>query len=264
MTPFQLIQLRVTLAFFGLLLGLVWRNRQLLKIDAKDLFYFSLLGILGIGAAQFFYLFTISKIKVAAAILLHYTGPIFVALYAAIFRHQKLTRNSMLALCGTVAGCFLVVGAYNLDLLSLNRIGIAGGFLAAAAFATYTLLSEYGMQKYNPWTVLLYGLLFATLAWNVLHPPLEALLRFYAPAEWIWILYIAVCGTVLPFGLYFEGIKRIRSTHASITATLEPITAGIISAVFLGEMLSPLQVLGGLLVIASIILLQWKRDQNDP
>ena len=89
MTAYQLIQLRVTLAFCGLLLWLVWRNRPLLKIKVKDLFYFCLLGVLGIGAAQFFYLFAISKIKVAAAILLHYTGPVFVALYAAVFRHQK-------------------------------------------------------------------------------------------------------------------------------------------------------------------------------
>lgn len=262
MSPYQLIQLRVTLAFCGLLLWLLWRNRQLLKIAAKDFIYFILLGILGIGAAQFFYLFAISKIKVAAAILLHYTGPVFVALYAAVFRHQKLSRKSVLALLGTLAGCFLVVGAYNLDLLSLNRSGIAGGLLAAIAFATYTLLSEYGMQKYSPWTVLLYGLLFATLSWNVLHPPLEAFLRFYDPIEWICILFIAVCGTILPFGLYFEGVSHIRSTHASITATLEPITAGVISALLLGEMLSSLQVLGGLLVIASIILLQWKKGSE--
>ena len=263
MTPYQLIQLRVTLAFCGLLLWLAWRHRQLIKIDAKDLLYFILLGILGIGAAQFFYLFAISKIKVAAAILLHYTGPVFVACYAAIFRHQNLTARSVMALLGTLVGCFLVVGAYNLDLFSLNRCGIVGGLLAAMAFATYTLLSEYGMRKYNPWTVLLYGLMFATLAWNVLHSPLEALLQIYTPAEWFWIGFIAVCGTILPFGLYFEGIRRIHSTHASITATLEPITAGVISALFLGEMLSPLQILGGTLVIVSIIGLQWSKENDD-
>ena len=188
---------------------------------------------LGIGAAQFFYLFTISKIKVAAAILLVYTCPVFVALYAAIFRHQKLTRNSVLALLGTLLGCYLVVGAYNLDLLALNRSGIIGGMMGAITFAIYTLLGEYGMQKYSPWTVLLYGLLFAALTWNILHPPIEA---------------------------FFEGINRIRSTHASITATLEPITAGVISALFLGELLEPLQIFGGLLVIASIILLQMKSN----
>ena len=194
--------------------------------------------------------------------MLNYTGRVFVAFYAVIFRCQKLTSRSVLALLGTLVGCFLVVGAYNLDLLSLNRSGIVGGLLAAMAFATYTLLSEYGMRKYNPWTVLLYALLSATLAWNVLYAPLEAVLQFYAPLEWIWIVFIAVCGTILPFGLYFEGIRRIRSTHASITATLEPITAGVISALFLGEMLSPLQMLGAILVIVSIIGLQWKTQNK--
>jgi drug/metabolite transporter (DMT)-like permease len=229
-----------------------------LKIATKDLVYFTLLGILGIGAAQFLYLFAISKINVAAAILLHYTGPVFVAAYAAIFLHQKLTRNSILAIFGTLVGCFLVVGAYSLNLLSLNRIGIIGGILAAVAFAIYSLLSEYGMQKYSPWTVLLYGLLFAALSWNILHPPLKAILHPYELVEWFWILFIATGGTILPFGLYFEGINRIRATHASITATLEPISAGVISAIFLGEVMAPPQILGGVLVIASIILLQWK------
>lgn len=257
-TSYQMIQLRVTLAFCGLLLGLLLYNRSLLKIDLKDFFYFIFLGTLGIGAAQFFYLFAISKINVAAAILLHYTGPVFVTVYAAIFLHQRLTRNSILAILGTLVGCFLVVGAYNLDLLSLNRIGIIGGILAAVAFAIYSLLSEYGMRKYSPWTVLLYGLLFAALIWNMLHPPLNAILQAYEPVEWFWILFIATGGTILPFGLYFEGINRIRATHASITATLEPISAGFIAALFLGETMAPLQILGGLLVIASIIFLQAK------
>jgi drug/metabolite transporter (DMT)-like permease len=257
-TSYQMIQLRVTLAFCGLLVWLCLRNRSLLKIDLRDFFYFMFLGTLGIGAAQFFYLFAISKINVAAAILLHYTGPVFVTVYAAIFLHQRLTRNSILAIIGTLVGCFLVVGAYNLDLLTLNRIGIIGGILAAVAFAIYSLLSEYGMRKYSPWTVLLYGLLFAALTWNMLHPPLNAIFQAYEPVEMFWILFIATGGTILPFGLYFEGINRIRATHASITATLEPISAGFIAALFLGETMAPLQILGGLLVIASIVLLQTK------
>ena len=47
-----------------------------------------------------------------------------------------------------------------------------------------------------------------------------------------WILYIAITGTLLPFGLYMHGIKLIRSTRASITAFLEPITAGVLSSIF--------------------------------
>jgi drug/metabolite transporter (DMT)-like permease len=261
-TPYQLIQLRTTLAFTGLLIWLYLRHSALLKISITDLPYFMALGVFGIGAAQFLYLFAISKINVAAAILLHYTGPVFVALYVVFVQRQKIGRLSVLAILGTLVGCFLVVGAYNLQLVALNRLGIASGMLAAVAFAIYSVLSEYGMRKYTPWTVLLYGMLFAALMWNVLHPPLEAMLHRYSAVQWGWIVFIGICGTVLPFGLYFEGIKRIQPTHASITATLEPISAGAVASIFLGEVMLPLQIIGGLIVIASIILLQMNKTDN--
>jgi len=255
-TAFQLIQMRTTLAFTGLLIWLCLRYPTLLKISIKNLPYFIGLGVFGIGSAQFFYLLAISKINVAAAILLHYTGPVFVALYVVFIQRQKLRFNITLAISGTLIGCFLVVGAYNLQLFALNRIGIIAGILAAVSFAVYSILSDYGMRKYTPWTVLLYGLLFAALMWNILHPPLEAFFHRYSPVQWGWILFIGICGTIFPFGLYFEGVKRIQPTHASITATLEPISAGVIAAVFLGEVMAPLQIIGGLIVIVSIIILQ--------
>ena len=261
-TAFQLIQMRTTLAFAGLLIWLCLKDPVLLKISIKSLPYFIGLGVFGIGSAQFFYLLAISKINVAAAILLHYTGPVFVALYVVFVQRQKLRFNIALAILGTLIGCFLVVGAYNLQIFALNRVGIIAGILAAVSFAVYSILSEYGMRRYTPWTVLLYGLLFAALMWNSLHPPLEAFLHRYLPFQWGLILFIGICGTIFPFGLYFEGIKRIKPTHASITATLEPISAGVIAAVFLGEVMVTLQIIGGFIVILSIIILQLNTADN--
>ncbi|NNG00795.1 MAG: EamA family transporter [Desulfobacteraceae bacterium] len=255
-TAYQLIQMRTTLAFTGLLIWICLRYPSLLRISLKDTPYFMGLGVFGIGSAQFFYLFAISKINVAAAILLHYTGPVLVALYAVFIQRQRLKVSSALAICGTLIGCFLVVGAYNLQLFSLNRVGITAGILAAVSFAVYSILSAYGMRKYTAWTVLLYAMLFAALMWNVLHPPLEAFLHKYSPVQWGWIGFIGIFGTIFPFGLYFEGIKRIQPTHASVTATLEPISAGIIAALFLGEVMAPLQITGGVIVILSIVTLQ--------
>ena len=73
-------------------------------------------------------------------------------------------------------------------------------------------------------------------------------------------------GTLVPFGLYLQGVNLIRSTRASITATLEPIAAGALSFVFLNERMDALQISGGAMVIASIVLLQLKQeaDQKAP
>ena len=255
-SAYQLIQLRTTLAFMGLIFWLAVRHPDQLKVSISDLPYFICLGIFGIGAAQFFYLFAISKINVAAAILLHYTGPVFVALYTAFVQKQRIGSKALAAMAATLMGSYLVVGAYDLEMLSLNRIGIVGGILAAVAFATYSLLSAHGMKKYTPWTVVLYGMLFAALIWHVLFPPLRAFLQNYTLQQWTWILFIGLGGTILPFALYFKGIKLIKPTHASITATLEPIAAGVFAAIFLGEHMAFLQIFGGLLVVVSIVWLQ--------
>ena len=119
-TPFQLVQLRITIAASGLFVWLLIRDASLLKIARKDILYFALFGTIGMGMCQFTYLFAISKINVAAAILLHYTGPVFVALYASLIQKYRLGARSILAILGSVIGCFFVVGAYNLELLNLN------------------------------------------------------------------------------------------------------------------------------------------------
>lgn len=262
-SPFQLSQLRVTISAVFLFLFFLIRRPDLLKISRNDILYFFVLGTFGMAAIQITYLFTISKLNVAAAILLEYLAPIFIALYAVIFAKEKLSRTTILAIIVATAGCYLVVGAYNMNLLSLNMMGIASGLASAVTFAWWSLHGEYGMRRYNPWTVLFYAMLFAAIDWNILYPPLKGFFYVSSPAKWGIILYIVVMGTIIPFGLYYEGINLIRATRASITATLEPIMAGVISYIFLDEIMSPLQIFGGVLVIAAIILLQIKQEYDD-
>jgi len=262
-TPYQLVQLRLTISTMILFIWLLIRNPILLKIARKDILYFMLFGTVGMAGVQFTYLFTISKIKVAAAILLQYLAPSFIAIHSVVFMREKLAPATITALLGATFGCYLVVGAYNLDILTMNIVGIISGILSAITFAWYSIHGEYGMRRYNPWTVLFFALFFGALVWNVLHPPLEAFMNAYSPIQWFWILYIGVLGTLVPFGLYLEGINLIRSTRASITATLEPITAGIISYLFLNEVMETAQIVGGIIIIASIILLQLHQEQDN-
>jgi drug/metabolite transporter (DMT)-like permease len=261
-SPVQLVQLRITTAMAFLFLWLVCRHRSLLRIARADILYFLLLGTLGMAAINITYLYAISKLNVAAALILEYLAPVFIALYTVLFQRESLSGWTLAAIVTAVTGCYLVVGAYNLNILQLNLAGILSGLGAAGAFAWWSVHGEYGMRRYNPWTVLFYALLVAAVEWNLVHPPLEAFLHAYSLATWGWIVFVAVVGAILPFGLYYEGISRIRATRASITSTLEPIMAGVLSFIFLGEVLAPLQILGGVLVISSIILLQVKQEHD--
>ena len=261
-TPFHLVQLRLSIAAAGLLLYLLLRNPSLLKIARRDIPYFAVFGCIGMAGVQFTYLFAISKIHVAAAILLQYLAPAFIALHAVLFFRDRLTPIILLALGGAFSGCYLVVGAYNLDLLAMNLLGIISGLLSAVGFAWYSIQGEYGMRRYNPWTVLFYAMLFGALTWNVCLPPLESFLPARSTVVWGWILYIGVLGTLVPFGLFLEGVNLIRSTRASITATLEPIMAGVLAFFFLHETMGFGQLVGAGLVILSVIVLQLNQEQD--
>jgi drug/metabolite transporter (DMT)-like permease len=262
-TPMELVQLRVTLASAILFVWLFFAHRERLRIARRDILYFVVLGAIGMATLQFTYFYAISKINVAVAILLEYLAPAFIAIHAVVFAKERLTRMTLTALGGSLAGCYLAVGAYNFNLLAMNWQGIVAGIIAAISYAWYAVHGERGMRRYDPWTVLFYALLFAGVCWNIVFPPLSAFRYAYSPIEWVWILYIGVFGTAIPFGLYSKGISLIRATRASVTATLEPIAAGFISFFFLGERLQPLQIVGCVLVIASILLLQVRKEYDD-
>lgn len=255
-TPYELVQLRVTLSALCLFVFLLAFKPRLLKICRNNILYFAVLGISGMAVVQFTYFYTISRINVAVAILLQYLAPIFIAAWYAFAAPEKLTRKTLIGVIVSVAGCYLAVGAYSVDLLAQNRVGILVGIAAGLSYGWYAIYSERGMCRYDPWTVVFYALAFAALSWNIAISPLEAFTRSYNAVEWFWILYIVVFGTVVPYGLYSSGISLVRSTRASVAATLEPIAAGFLAFFFLGETLAPLQIIGCLLVISSVILLQ--------
>jgi DME family drug/metabolite transporter len=67
---------------------------------------------------------------------------------------------------------------------------------------------------------------------------------------------LAVVHTALAFGLYTVGLKRLDAGQAAIVATVEPVVAGAIGVVLLGEKLTALKVVGALLVLAGAALAQ--------
>ncbi len=262
-TPLQFVQLRLTLSALCLAILLALFRPHLLKIARGDILYFAILGISGMAMVQFTYSYSISKINVAIAILLEYLAPVFIALYYVFACPEKPSRMTLLAVAISVSGCYLAVGAYNVDLLTLNWEGIVVGILSGLSYGWYAVYGERGMRRYDPLTVVFYALLFASVFWNTVLSPLEAFRVSYSSVEWFWIVYIVIFGTIIPYGLYSEGISLVRSTRASVTATLEPITAGFLAFFFLGESLQSLQLAGGALVLASVIILQMRQERDE-
>jgi drug/metabolite transporter (DMT)-like permease len=261
-SPFALAQGRLTFAAVLTVGWLLATRPRALVIQARDIVRFTLLGAVGFAAMNGCYLAAISSIPVAAGILLQYLAPTLTALYAWGFMDEKMRPIKLAALALALGGCYLVVGGYNLDLLSLNRWGLMWGLGAAVAFAFYGVYSEYGLRRYSPWTVLCYALITSAAAWNAALGPTRLATLGWDAGSWLLVFYSASLGTVVAFGLFAYGIEQLRATQATIVAMFEPIAAGLIAYLWLGEQLEGLQMAGGLVVASAVILIQREREHD--
>jgi drug/metabolite transporter (DMT)-like permease len=255
-SPAMLVQIRSAFAFLILFTVLALFKRDLIRFTKKDFAFMVTFAIGGMTMVSFMFFYTISKTNVATAVLLQYTGIIFITLFAVSFQGERLTWVKITSLALAFWGCFFLVGGYNPKLLRLNTIGLICGLITALFFAFYTLYGEWGLKRYSPWTMVVYAFGLSALFWALFVTPWEVLRRGFSLTEWPYLLYVVIVGTVIPFGLFFQGVTYIRATRASITSTLEPIVAGVVSYLLLGERLLFPQIIGGISVIAAIILLQ--------
>jgi drug/metabolite transporter (DMT)-like permease len=254
-TPSALVQARCTLGAAALGLYLALFGRRHLAIRPRDLPPFALLG-LAMAAVQTCYFQAVAAIPVAAAILLQYTSAFLVMGFSVALLGERLTRGKLAALGLAIGGCFLVAGGYDLELAAMNRAGVAWGLGAAVLFAAYTLFGARLMRRHAPLGVLFFALAFAAIPVNALAPPLGFLAAFRDPSSAAKILYVALLGTVAPFGLYLAGVRLLGASTASIAAMAEPVLSAGIAFAILGEALEPPQVAGALGVIGAVVVLE--------
>jgi drug/metabolite transporter (DMT)-like permease len=72
---------------------------------------------------------------------------------------------------------------------------------------------------------------------------------------WFWLWLLALVPTVVGFSLYTWGLRYLSASAAIITATVEPFLAAILAFLVFGDLLSPLQIVGGALIVLGVVLL---------
>jgi drug/metabolite transporter (DMT)-like permease len=107
-----------------------------------------------------------------------------------------------------------------------------------------------------------YSFVFAALFWLAINPPAMIVEQSPSAAAWGGLLVLAIISVLVPHSLFFAGMRHVVASRAVITSTLEPVVAMTSAAVFLGELLQPLQVVGAALVVGAILLLQLRRESD--
>jgi drug/metabolite transporter (DMT)-like permease len=156
---------------------------------------------------------------------------------------------------------------------ALDGVGVAASLAAAFCYALYVLMAERSLERgRDVYSLLAWGFVFAAGFWTVVQPwwsfPGHVLGRdtsllgrvadLHAPV-WLLLAYIVVLGTIVPFILLITALHYIPATRATVVAMLEPVLAAVVAYAWLGEEIGSLQIVGGLLVLAGIVLAQTAR-----
>ena len=263
--PLVLAQSRTTVALLILAPILLLRNRASLRLRSSHLLQFFLLGILGLAASNYFYYLAIEKTTVATAIVLQYVAPVWVLLYMLIRRLQRPTVLRISGVVLAVVGCAVAVGEVaarstfpwlTMSGLRINSVGLIAAETAAISFAFYNVYGQHLVQIYQRWTVLVYSLFGAAVFWIVVNPPWKIVAQHYSGAQWLFMVLFSITSMLIPFSLYFTGLQHLDATRAIVTACLEPVWAILLTAMILGELVSPIQVVGIGVVLAATIVIQ--------
>ncbi len=257
MEPLALAFLRVFFVSSALGIVLLVFRRAYFRVQSRHLIYFILMGILGVGMHQLFWVTSVQLNGAGIATVLVYVQPTIVALISIRFLGEQLDRNKVIALVLTLVGIILVSQAYNFAALDVNGLGILVGIGTGFTWAAYALLGRYTSIRYPAWTSLFYAFAFGAL----LLLPLQLLVKDTLSlgtnwTAWAVLLFLSLGPTLGGFGLYTVGLSQVPASVVTLIGTLEPFFT-IITAFFLfNERLDLAQLIGAGLILLSVILLR--------
>ena len=185
-------------------------------------------------------------------------------------RGERVRRRLWAALGLSLSGLVLVAEVWQGG-GSLDAGGVAGALAAALCLATYYLMGERGTTTRDPVVLTCWSFVAAALFWAVAAPfwpfdpaalgvPVPVSLGSLELPLWVLVGWIVVLGAALPFWLSLAALRHLPPTTAGLIATVEPVLASIVAWLWVEQVLSGWQVLGGLVVLVGIGLAQTARS----
>ena len=214
---------------------------------------------LGLGvlfAAIVFGLFqAIALITVPLAVLTYFTYPLLTGLGGAVFGVERLGWQGLVAAVVAFFGLALMIGA---DPEHLSVAGVAFAAGASVCRATFLLVARVELQDTDPRMTTWHSLVSSTAIFAV---AAGVTMNWHSPQSafgWFLVLVLSVGVAIAILTLYVSTV-RIGPFRSALIMNIEPLLATLLSAAWLGEVLTPLQGLGAALMLAAIVAFQiWR------
>ncbi len=228
---------------------------QLRALDVHDVGIALALGACGYAIQAGCYFAALERIDASLLSLLLYTAPAMVAAAAVGLGRERLDGRRLAALALAFGGLVLVMAGAGAG--ALDPVGAALGLGAAVGYSSYILVSDGILTRVQPIVLsalVCTGAAVSLSAGSALLGELH--LGALTAAGWGWLACLAVVSTVAAISLFFAGLQRVGPTTAAVLSTVEPLMTVVLAFLVLGETLGAMQVAGGGLVLAAVLVVQ--------
>ena len=231
------------------------------RIPSRDVLQFLVIGVFGQVVAQLFITWGMRYAPASNAALLMLALPVSTAVMAFFFLGERMTLVRWISFAFAIGGV-LECSGINWSQLNFSSKFLLGNFfifVSVNGSAFYNAYSKRMLARYTPLQVLLYSyysvLIFLFPITVFAEPNTVREVPQFTPAVWMGLLGLAVFVYLLSMVLFLTVLTRLDATQASLSNYLIPFFGVIIAAVALHERLTIYMVLGGLLVLASTLLI---------
>jgi drug/metabolite transporter (DMT)-like permease len=251
---------RFLFAAASLLVLVLWKHGRLPAITRREALLVLGLGATGIFFYNLFFLYGMQHISAGRGALVVATTPVITLLAAAWLLREGMSSAKALGSVLAMIGCLTVIGRGDPLALLGGKVGAGETLILGCAvmWAAYTLLGRLGTKSMSALVMTAYascaGFLMLLLAALVDGP--AQLIPDFTPGAWGAILFLGLFGTTLGFTWFSSAVQQIGAQRASIFVNLVPLFAVLQGALLLGERLDLSALVGGLLVIAGVLLTQ--------
>ena len=250
----ELLLARFLLAF--LITGIFLKMSSKFSVPStRQLFVLLALGGFGYFLQSTLYFTALLYIPVSLVALTLYTYPAFVLAGSLILGLEKISISVVLSLLLAITGLFLVAN----PVLEVAGLGILIGLGAAITYTVYILVSTVVLKGVSGEVGSFYVMGAASLSFfvsNLLTNDLHFVWNFEA---WIWISMISIVCTFIAITTFFQGVKEIGASRASILSSTELVTSVLVASLIFSDILNLAQLLGGALIFLASILATLKK-----
>ena len=185
---------------------------------------------------------------VSVATLSYYFAPVIVTVLCPVLFREKLTRKQIVCFVMSTLGLVLITGIGDMG-GGQDLIGILFGLGAAVFYAAVVLLNKFIKKVEGIHRTFLQFLAAIVILIPYVLSTSGITLGTLTGKGWINLLIVGLIHTGITYCLYFSALKDLSGQEASILSYVDPLVAVLISVLVLGESMTPVQVLGGALIL---------------